>query len=143
MRRLVLGVLLLAGAAACDPAADNGILGIGIGGGGGGNSGAATHLVFTAQPQTTQATAAMANAVIVEAEDEVGNVDTGYNAVVTLDLSSNPDTAVLGGNVSVSAAAGIATFSNLTVSLADTGYVLRATSGALTSAFSTKFTITP
>lgn len=109
----------------------------------GGSSGAATKLAFTAQPQTTQATAAMATAVVVQAQDNLGNVDAGYNGLITLVLSSNPDTAVLGGNFSVSAVFGVATFSNLTISKADTGYVLSAASGALTQAFSTKFTVTP
>lgn len=143
MRRIAIGLALVAVAAACDPAADNGIFGIGIGGGGGGGGGTATKLVFTQEPQTTQATAAMATPVLVEAQSDLGNVDTSYNAVVTLDLSSNPDSAILGGNVSVSAINGVATFSNLTVDKADTGYVLRATSGSLTVGFSSKFTITP
>ena len=142
MRRLVLGVAVLLAAAACDPTTEVGILGTGIIGGGGAG-GAATKLVFTQQPQSTQATAAMATAVIVEAQDPLGNVDTSYNGVVTLFLSSNPDTADLGGNFSVNANFGTATFSNLTISKADTGYVLGAGSGALTSGFSSKFTITP
>ena len=143
MRRLAFGVALVIAAAACDPATEVGVLGTGVIGGGGGADGAATKLVFTQQPANTQATAAMATAVVVEAQDPLGNVDTSYNGVVTLALSSNPDTAVLGGNFSVSAIFGVATFSNLTVSKADTGYVLTAGSGALTAGFSTKFTITP
>jgi hypothetical protein len=142
MRRLTIGVLLLA-AAACDPTADNGILGIGIGGGGGGTGGAATHLVFTAQPQTAQVTAAMASAVLVQAEDGVGQVDTTYSGVITLALFPNPDTAALGGNFSVSAINGVATFSNLTIDKADTGYALFATASGLTATTSVKFTVTP
>jgi hypothetical protein len=144
MRRLTIGLLLLV-AAACDPTADNGILGIGIGGGdgGGGPGGAATQLVFTAQPQSTQATAAMGSAVTVQAEDGVGQVDTTFSGVITLTLSPNPDTASLGGNFSVSAINGIATFSNLTVDKADTGYALLATASGLSAAGSAKFTVTP
>ncbi|HKV72580.1 MAG TPA: hypothetical protein VJN62_15105, partial [Gemmatimonadales bacterium] len=97
----------------------------------------------TQQPQTTQATAAMPTAVLVEAQNDLGAVDTSYNGLVTLALSSNPDSAALGGNFSVSAIFGVATFSNLTISKADTGYVLTAGSGALTAGFSSKFTITP
>jgi len=149
MRRAAIGILLLAAAAACEPTVDNGIFDIGGsgggggGGGGGGSGGAATHLVFTAQPQNTQATAAMAGSVVVQAEDGVGAVDTGYAEIVTLTFSANPDGATLGGNVSVNAINGVATFSNLTIDKADTGYVLLATSGALTTAVSAKFTITP
>jgi hypothetical protein len=144
MRRLAIGILLVVAAAACDPTGDQGIFGFGNGGGGGGSGGGvATHLVFTVQPQTTQATVAMATPVIVKAEDGVGAVDTSYSDVITLSFSANPDGASLGGNFSVNAINGVATFSNLTVDKADTGYVLLATSGALTSAISSKFTITP
>ena len=142
MRKFAFGVAMVIAVAACDPSSDVGILGHGIIGGGG-PGGAATKLVFTQQPANTQATAAMATAVVVEAQDPLGNVDTSYNGVITLALSSNPDSALLGGNFSVSAIFGTATFSNLTVSKADTGYVLTAGSGALTAGFSTKFTITP
>lgn len=147
MRRMMTGILILAAVAAvaCDPTTDEGILGFGVGGGGGGGGtgGVATHLVFTQQPASTQATAAMASAVIVEALDGVGQIDTTYSDVIALSFSSNPDGAALGGNTSVSAINGVATFSNLTVDKADTGYTLLATSGALTSAVSAKFTITP
>lgn len=148
MRRVMTGILILAtvaAAAACDPTSNDGIFGFGVGDGGGGGTtgGAATHLVFTQQPASTQATAAMSSAVVVQAEDGVGQVDTTFNGVISLELSPNPDSAVLGGNSSVSAINGVATFSNLTVDKADTGYALLATSGALTSAVSAKFTITP
>ena len=146
MRRAMMGLLVLAAAAACDPTTDQGIFGIGTsggGGGGGGGGGAATHLVFTAQPVNTPATQAMASSVIVQAEDGVGAVDTSYSAVITLSFSANPDGGSLGGNFSVNAVNGVANFSNLTVDKADTGYVLLATSGSLTSAISAKFTITP
>ena len=144
MRRMMIALVMLAAAtavAACDPTVDNGILGIGVVGNGGGG-GVATRLVFTAQPQSVQATAAMPD-IIVQAEDGVGQVDTTYSDVITLALSSNPDSAVLGGNFSVTAINGVATLSNVTISKADTGYVLIAASGTLTSAFSSKFTITP
>ncbi|HYK11504.1 MAG TPA: hypothetical protein VEV39_11945 [Gemmatimonadales bacterium] len=148
MRRLAIGLLIVAAVAACDPTTDEGILGFGVGGGGGGGdgggtAGVATHLVFTQQPATTQATAAMPSAVVVQAEDGLGQVDTTYSGVVTLMLSSNPDSATLGGNFSVSALNGVATFSNLTIDKADTGYVLSAASGSLTIARSSKFAITP
>jgi len=148
MRRMTIAIVLLAAAAACDPTVDNnGPFGIGgasgAGGGGGGTGGTATHLVFTAQPSSTPATQAMASAVIVQAEDGAGEVDTSYSDVVTLSLSSNPDGGTLGGNFSVNAINGVATLNNLTVDKADTGYVLTATSGSLTPAVSVKFTITP
>ena len=146
MRGMTIGILLLAAAAACDPTVDsNGPFGVGgaSGGGGGGGTGVATHLVITAQPSSTPATQAMASSVIVQAEDGAGAVDTSYSDVITLSLSSNPDGGTLGGNFSVNAINGVATLNNLTVDKADTGYVLTATSGALTPGVSVKFTITP
>jgi hypothetical protein len=85
----------------------------------------------------------MASAVIVEAQDGAGGVDTSYVGVITLSLAPNPDTASLGGNFSVTAINGVATFSNLTVDKADTGYALLATAASLTAAGSAKFTVTP
>ncbi|HTY05552.1 MAG TPA: hypothetical protein VMC86_03460 [Gemmatimonadales bacterium] len=143
MRKAVIGALLVLAAAACDPTTESQV-GFTTGGGtGGAGTGVATKLVFTQQPASTQATAAMASAVVVQAEDAAGNVDTTFTATVTLSLFANPDSASLGGNFSVPAIAGIATFSNLTVSKADTGYTLIAASGTLATAISASFTITP
>ena len=144
MRKAAIGVLvILAAFAACDPTTESQV-GFTTGGGGGGTgTGVATKLVFTQQPVSTQATAAMASAVVVQAEDGLGNVDTSFTATVTLSLFANPDSASLGGNFSVPAIAGVATFSNLTISKADTGYSLIASSGTLATAISASFTITP
>ena len=143
MRKAAIGILVLAAlAASCDPTTESEV-GFTTGGGGGTGTGVATKLVFTQEPVSTQATAAMPSAVVVEAEDGLGNVDTSFTATVTLSLLSNPDTAALGGNFSVPAIAGVATFSNLTVSKADTGYSLIASSGTLATGISASFTITP
>jgi len=143
MRKTVIGMLLVVAAAACDPTTESQVgftTGEGTGGTG---SGVATQLAFTAQPVSTQATAAMPSAVVVQAEDALGNVDTSFTGTITLALSSNPDSASLGGSTSVPASAGVATFANLRVSKADTGYTLIAASGTLASAVSATFTITP
>lgn len=53
-------------------------------------------------------------------------VDTAYNGPVTLSLGSGPPGGTLGGTLTVNAVNGVATFTNLTVSAAGTGYTLQA-----------------
>ena len=58
-----------------------------------------------------------------------GNVNTAYNGNVTLSLASNPGGAgaKLGGNLSVQVSNGTASFSNLTLDTAASGYLLQST----------------
>jgi hypothetical protein len=141
MRMTRLAVLLgVLAAAACDSSSSPEIAG---GGGGGGGSGGATHLVFTVQPSTAAATVSIIPAMEVAAEDAAGVTDTGYSAFVTLAIGTNPAGGTLTGNVTVSAIAGVATFSNLSIDQSGTGYTLVATSGTLTQRISSPFNITP
>jgi len=143
MRKAAIGALLVLAAAACDPTTESQVgftTGAGTGGTG---TGVATKLVFTEQPVSTRATFEMATPVVVQAQDGLGNVDTTFTSTVTLSFFANPDSASLAGNVRVSAVAGVATFPNLTISKADTGYTLIAASGTLTTAISASFTVTP
>jgi len=106
-------------------------------------SGAATQLVFTVQPvgQGTQAGAAITPPVQVSAEDALGNTVTSFTAGVTMALGVNSNSATLGGTISVNAVAGVATFSNLTVSNNGTGYTLTATTAGLPVATSLPFNV--
>ena len=61
---------------------------------------------------------------------------------MTLTLASNPSGAALSGTNPVTASGGVATFSNLSVNLAGTGYTLGASSASLTGATSTSFNVT-
>jgi hypothetical protein len=61
--------------------------------------------------------------------------------MVTLSLATNPGGATLAGTVATAAVGGIATFSNLSVNLTGTGYVLGAAATGITSATSAAFTI--
>jgi trimeric autotransporter adhesin len=102
-----------------------------------------TQVVFVVQPSNTASDAAITPAVQVAVEDVNGNTVTSYTGAVTVALSSNPGEATLLGTTTVSAVAGIATFSDLSLTPVATGYKLTATSGSLTPATSAAFNITP
>jgi hypothetical protein len=105
-------------------------------------AGAATQLVFGVQPTNAAAGATIAPNVTVIAKDGQGNVDPSFTASVALTAAVNP-----GGstptNASVSAVAGVATFSSLFLDKVGIGYKLQASGGALTSGQSSAFNITP
>ena len=103
--------------------------------------GAATKLVFTVQPSNTTAGATITPAVEVTAQDAGGNTATGFVGNVTVAIKTNPASGTLSGTLTVAAAAGVATFTNLSINNAGTGYTLTATSGGLTSATSLAFNI--
>ncbi|HMA42304.1 MAG TPA: hypothetical protein VKP10_19735 [Gemmatimonadales bacterium] len=106
------------------------------------SAGTVTQLLFTQQPTTAQAGAAIAPTVTVVAKDAIGNINTGYTSVVTLTLSTNPGGATP-SNAAVAANAGVATFPGLFLDKVGTGYRLQASDGSVTSAQSTTFNITP
>jgi hypothetical protein len=107
------------------------------------NAAAATATDFLQQPGNGVAGQAISPAVTVRILDVFGNVVTTSSATVTLTLGANPGGATLGGTTSVAAVNGIATFSNLTLNKAGTGYTLVAASTGLTSATSSTFNIIP
>jgi hypothetical protein len=114
----------------------------GIGGGGGGG-GRGDRLTFLVQPSNAFTAITIAPGIQVAAIDtSSGVVDTSFNGVVTVALSTNPSGAVLSGTTTVSAIGGIAFFLDLSVSLAGSGYTLAATSNTLGTVTSSGFTIT-
>jgi hypothetical protein len=104
---------------------------------------AATRLVFTRQPTTTTAGATMAPAVEVTLVDAQGSTITTFTGNVHLDIApnANPSGGVLAGTVDVNAVAGVATFSNLSITKAGSGYRLQATADGLTAVTSGSFGI--
>ena len=104
---------------------------------------AASQLVFTRQPSNTSADAAIAPAVVVTVEDAYGNTVTDSTASVTLDMAFNASGATLSGTTTASAVGGVATFPNLLVRKAGTGYALTAASSGLAGATSGLFDVSP
>src|SRR5579871_5898939 len=103
--------------------------------------GAASQLIFTAQPGSA-ASGGTISAVTVTAEDANGNVVTGYTGNVTISIGTNPSSGTLGGTLTVAAVNGVATFSDLSIDKAGTGYTLSATDGTMSTAPSGSFDIT-
>src|SRR5207302_1975381 len=98
-------------------------------------AGTATQLVFTVEPSTTVAGAVITPAVQVTAQDAQGNTATGFTGNVTVAIGTNPSTGTLAGTKIVAAVAGVATFAELSIDKAGTGYTLTATgAGSATSA---------
>jgi hypothetical protein len=100
----------------------------------------AAKLKFTTQPAAGTAGSALAT-IKVSVQNAAGNVVAGSTAAVTLKFGSNPGAATLGGTLTVNAVNGVASFSNITVSKAGSGYTLVATASGLTSDTSSAFNI--
>ena len=103
--------------------------------------GPANLLIISVQPSATVAGQVFAPAIVVTAQDNMGNTATGFGGVVTLGISPGTGTAgaTLAGTSSVGAVAGVATFSSLSIAKAGTAYTLVAsaanTAGATTGPF--------
>lgn len=79
--------------------------------------------------------------VQVVIQDGQGATDTSFSGGVTVALGSNPSAAVLSGTLTVTAAAGVASFVDLSVDQPGTGYTLTASSSGLTRVTSASFDI--
>jgi hypothetical protein len=82
-------------------------------------------------------------AVTARVLDETGSLASTSTILVTATLDSNPSSGMLAGTTSVNAAAGIATFNNLRLDKAGTGYTLRMSSPGVFPAISNAFNVTP
>jgi hypothetical protein len=100
---------------------------------------AAAKLVFTGQPSSALAGASLGT-VSVAVQDQYGNLETADNSD-TVALATSPSATLFGGS-SATVSGGTATFSGLSVQLVGT-YTLQASSGTLTGATSSGFTISP
>ena len=101
----------------------------------------AERLVVTVQPPSS-VTASSGFGLTVTAEDSSGTVDTSFSGTVTMVLSNNPGGATLGGTLSVMAQSGVATFSDLTLNKAGTGYTLLVSGEGVASATTDPFDVT-
>src|SRR5512135_881688 len=87
---------------------------------------AATHIGFTVEPGTAAAGAPMTPALQVSALDSLGNVATSFTGLITVAITSGTGTsgAVLSGQTTLAATAGVATFSNISIDKVGAGYTL-------------------
>jgi autotransporter-associated beta strand protein len=101
---------------------------------------AASKLVYGTQPSNATAGAAFSPSIVVDVEDQFGNIVTSNSSSVTLAVASGPGSA--GGTLTVAASGGVATFGNVNIDTAGS-YTLSASDGGLTSATSNSFTVAP
>jgi hypothetical protein len=102
-------------------------------------------LAFIASPTPAIAGAPIAPAVVVSALDSLGNTATGFTGNVTVAITSGTGRtgATLRGTKTVAAVAGTATFDDLSIDSASTGYTLTASTTGLPDATSAAFAIAP
>ena len=103
--------------------------------------GAAAKLAFTVQP-TNVAVGSSISSVAVSVEDSSGNVVPSATNQITIAIGTNPASGTLGGTAQVSAIAGVATFTTLSINNIGTGYTLTASASGLTAATSNPFNVT-
>ena len=99
---------------------------------------AATQLVFSQAPISITAGTVQTPNVVVQAQDQFGNVATSATGTVT--LTASPSVTLTAGTRALSS--GVATFSSLNIQTAGS-YTLTASLSGLTSATSGSFTIAP
>jgi len=104
---------------------------------------AATQLLFAVEPASAIAGHVLHPVVRVRAADAQGNVAPGFTGSVTVALGTNPGGGTLDGTTTVAAVAGVASFDDLSVDKASTGYRLTATATGLSEASSWDFSISP
>ncbi|MEZ4814203.1 MAG: hypothetical protein R3A80_03225 [Bdellovibrionota bacterium] len=103
----------------------------------------ATQVVFTQEPTTATAGVAISPTITVQLQDSNGTLVTTATNTVTLAIDNNPGSppGTLSGTLSVAAVGGIATFSDISIDKAGTGYTLNASSTGLTGNTSASFDI--
>jgi subtilase family serine protease len=97
-----------------------------------------TQLSFAQVTSSATAGMAFSEPVIVDVESSNGSIVASDNSTVTLSLANG--TGTLGGTLSETAVDGVATFSNISLSVAG-AYMLEATDGSLTSTTSSSISV--
>lgn len=104
-------------------------------------AGAGANLVFSTQPSNANGGASIAPPIAVHILDAYGNLSSS-TASISMAIGTNPGGGILSGTLSVAAVAGVATFSDLSINAAGTGYTLVASSAGLANVTSSAFAIT-
>ena len=95
-------------------------------------------MVYGVQPSNVTAGVADSPSIVVDVEDQFGNIVTTDSSNVTLAVASGPGS--LSGTLTVAASSGIATFNNVKLNTAGS-YTLTASDGSLTPATSSSFAV--
>jgi alpha-tubulin suppressor-like RCC1 family protein len=90
-----------------------------------------THLAFAVQPANVVAGVVFSPALVVRALDAQNNTSTSFTGPIGITLNGGQNGGTLSGTTSVSAVAGVATFSDVSIKRADVTYVIGAFTGAL------------
>ena len=103
----------------------------------------AATFFFLMQPAGASAGVAFRTQPLVEILDTYGEIDNGFTGAVPLGITkgSGSARAVLSGAVTVNAFDGVATFTNLSIDLAGSGYSLTASGSGLAPATSATFNV--
>jgi plastocyanin len=101
------------------------------------------HLAFTIQPSTITAGQVIAPGVQVSVQDASGNPVASATPAITLALQPSSSGAILRGQSTVTAAGGVAVFSDLSITKSATSYTLTSAASGVTAATSTAFAVLP
>ena len=100
-------------------------------------------LTFSTPPTSTTAGAILSPSPVVAILDGLGNLATSSTLPVTVSLAVNPGAAALQGTLTRNASAGRATFDDLRLTVAASGYRLRATASGTRDTVSGPFDVAP
>lgn len=106
-------------------------------------SGPASKLVFTTHPASRTAGLILVPAITVEVRDSADRRVPNASDQISLTFHTNPSGGILQGTVTKNAVGGVATFDNLRIDQAGSGYQLKASANGLTEAISNNFDIVP
>ncbi len=106
------------------------------------NPAAPDHLAFSVQPSAVAAGSVMSPAVQVQLLDHYGNLATNDSSdAVTLSIAGGPGGFAAGSTTSVTASAGVATFSNLVLDTAGSYTLSASAAGGVSGPASNAFTV--
>lgn len=100
-------------------------------------------LGFRTQPGCCTGAGQGLGSIEVQGQDSVGNLISTFGSAVTLTLTGGRTDAVLNGTRTITPTSGVATFSDLNIRQAASGYQLSASATGVSTAVTSQFTINP
>jgi len=100
-------------------------------------------LVFTVQPTDAKQNNDITPSVVVQIQNDQGEVIPLDGGTITLALGTNPSSGTLSGTLTGITVAGVTTFSDLNIDSVGTGYTLTASADNMDNVTSDAFNITP